>query len=49
MVNGEVVVIGGRVQTADENELLTRAGIAADAAWQRFAQRYGDFVAPAPV
>ena len=49
MVNGEAVVTGGRVQTADENELLTRAGVAADAAWQRFAQRYGDFVAPAPV
>ncbi len=48
MVNGKIVVADGSVQTADERDLLNRAGIAANAAWKRFAERYGAFVAPAP-
>jgi len=47
LVDGEVVVMDGMVQTADQDDLVTRAGDAADAAWKRFAERYGGYsVAP---
>ena len=47
LVDGEVVVTDGRVQTADQDDLVARAGVAADAAWERFAERYGGYsVAP---
>ena len=48
IVDGQVVVSNGRVQTADEDALITQASQAATAAWDRFSQRYGSFVAPAP-
>jgi cytosine/adenosine deaminase-related metal-dependent hydrolase len=48
IVDGQIVVSNGRVQTADEYALITQASQAATAAWNRFAQRYGSFVAPAP-
>jgi len=48
IVDGQVVVSNGRVQTADEHTLITQASQAATAAWNRFAQRYGSFVASAP-
>ena len=48
IVDGQVVVSNGRVQTADEHALITQASQAATAAWNRFAQRYGSYVAPAP-
>ena len=48
IVDGQVVVSNGRVQTADEDALITQANQAATAAWNRFSQRYGSFVAPAP-
>ena len=48
IVDGQVVVSNGRVQTADEDTLITQASQAATAAWNRFAQRYGSLVAPAP-
>jgi cytosine/adenosine deaminase-related metal-dependent hydrolase len=48
IVDGQVVVSNGHVQTADEDALITRASHAATAAWNRFTQRYGSFVAPAP-
>ena len=47
LVDGEVVVMDGMVQTADQDDLVARAGDAADAAWKRFAERYGGYsVAP---
>ena len=47
LVDGEVVVTDGMVQTADQDDLVARAGDAADAAWKRFAERYGGYsVAP---
>ena len=47
LVDGEVVVSDGMVRTADQDDLVVRAGDAADAAWKRFAERYGGYsVAP---
>ena len=46
--DGRRVVSNGQVQTADEDDLIDRAGAAAEAAWARFAAKYGSFVAPAP-
>ena len=48
IVDGQVVVSDGHVRTTDEDALITQASQAATAAWNRFAQRYGSFVAPAP-
>ena len=49
IVDGQVVVSNGQVQPADEDVLITRASQAATAAWDRFSQHYGSFVAPAPI
>ena len=47
LVDGEVVVSDGMVRTADQDDLVARAGDAADAAWKRFAECYGGYsVAP---
>ena len=47
LVDGEVVVSDGTVRTADQDDLVVRAGDAADAAWKRFAECYGGYsVAP---
>ena len=47
LVDGEVVVSDGMVRTADQDDLVVRAGDAADAAWKRFAECYGGYsVAP---
>ena len=47
LVDGEVVVSDGMVRTADQDDLVVRAGEAADAAWKRFAECYGSYsVAP---
>ena len=47
LVDGEVVVSDGMVRTADQGDLVVRAGDAADAAWKRFAECYGGYsVAP---
>ena len=47
LVDGEVVVSDGMVRTADQDDLVVRAGGAADAAWKRFAECYGGYsVAP---
>ena len=47
LVDGEVVVSDGMVRTADQDDLVVRAGDAADAAWTRFAECYGGYsVAP---
>ena len=47
LVDGEVVVSDGIVRTADQGDLVVRAGDAADAAWTRFSERYGGYsVAP---
>lgn len=47
LVDGKVVVSEGMVQTADQDDLVVRAGDAADDAWRRFAERYGGYsVAP---
>ena len=43
LVDGKVVVAEGVVQSADEEDLVLRAGLAADAAWTRFADRYGGY------
>jgi len=48
MVDGAVVVRGGRVEGVDEEALLDAAGAAADAAWARFHRRHGAYTAPAP-
>ena len=48
IVDGQVVVSNGQVQTADEDVLITRASQAATAAWDRFSQHYGSFVGPTP-
>lgn len=45
---GSSIVSNGRVQTTDEDTLITQASQAATAAWNRFSQRYGSYVAPAP-
>ena len=44
-VDGRVVVEDGRVLGEDETELLDVAGRASDAAWTRFVERYGGYVA----
>ena len=43
LIDGKMVVAGGMVQSADEEDLVSRAGLAADAAWTRFAERYGGY------
>ncbi len=43
LIDGKVVVAEGVVQSADEEDLVSRAGLAADAAWTRFAERYGGY------
>ena len=43
LIDGKVVVAEGVVQSADEEDLVLRAGLAADAAWTRFADRYGGY------
>ena len=43
LVDGEVVVSDGMVRTADQDDLVVRAGDAADAAWKRFAECYGGY------
>ena len=43
LVDGKVVVAEGVVQSADEEDLVSRAGLAADAAWTRFADRFGGY------
>lgn len=48
VVDGRVVVSEGRVQTADEGELLAQADAASRTAWERFVTRYGGYVARAP-
>ncbi len=47
LVDGRVVVAGGVVQSADEEDLVARASVAANSAWTRFSERYGGYsVAP---
>ncbi len=48
LVDGRVVVAEGVVQSADEEDLVARAGVAADAAWARFSQHYGGFSVALP-
>ncbi len=48
LVDGQRVVDGGLVRTADQDALLAQAGFAANAAWSRFKSKHGSFVAPAP-
>ncbi len=43
LIDGKVVVAEGVVQSADEEDLVSRAGLAADAAWTRFAEHYGGY------
>jgi len=42
MVDGEVVVESGVVLAADEDVLVSNAAQAAEAAWQRFTERFGE-------
>lgn len=48
MVDGHTLVEDGKVTGIDEAALMDAAGAAADAAWQRFAAKYGGYAAPAP-
>lgn len=48
MVDGRIVVRDGRLVDVDESAMLETAGVASDAAWRRFAERHGGYVAPAP-
>ena len=48
LIDGKVVVAEGVVQSADEEDLVSRAGLAADAAWKRFAERYGGYSVASP-
>lgn len=41
MVDGRVVVRDGRVVGEHEDAPLEAAALSADAAWSRFAERYG--------
>ena len=45
MVDGRILVQGGEMKTVDEGALIAGAAGAAEAAWSRFAARYGGFVA----
>lgn len=45
MVDGRILVEGGRLKTADEGALVAGAGAAAEAAWGRFVARFGGHVA----
>jgi cytosine/adenosine deaminase-related metal-dependent hydrolase len=47
MVDGRTVVQHGEVLGVDAPAMLDTAGAAADAAWERFRQKHGDYVAPA--
>jgi cytosine/adenosine deaminase-related metal-dependent hydrolase len=42
MVDGEIVVAGGKSSRVDEGGLLDEAQRCAEAAWRRFVDRYGD-------
>jgi len=44
-VDGRVVVRDGKVVELDEEDLLDRAASAADAAWARFAECHGGYIA----
>ena len=46
LVDGEVVVEGGKLVHADETTLTDGAEAAAQAAWSRFVAKYGDIIAP---
>ncbi len=48
MVDGRMLVRDGSILGIAEDDLLTAAGQASQHAWQRFAQKYGDYVAPGP-
>ena len=48
MVAGRWVVRDGVVLGVDEGEMISEAGSASDAAWSRFAERHGGYVAGAP-
>jgi cytosine/adenosine deaminase-related metal-dependent hydrolase len=45
LVDGTVVVDGGRLVNADADQLLDEAESAAQEAWQRFVARHGDIIA----
>ena len=47
-VDGNLVVREGVVQTADQADLIHRAGDAANNAWQKFRERHGAYAAPPP-
>ena len=49
MVNGRTLVTDGQLVHVDETQVRATASAASSAAWARFAQRHGGFVAPAPV
>ena len=46
MVAGRWVVRDGKVLGIDEAAMIDEAGSAAEAAWSRFADRHGGYVAP---
>jgi cytosine/adenosine deaminase-related metal-dependent hydrolase len=48
MVDGRLVVRGGRMVEVDEETLIDAADAASEAAWARFAARHGGYAAPAP-
>ena len=48
LVDGRVVVAGGVVQSADEEDLVARASVAANSAWTRFSERYGGYSVTPP-
>lgn len=46
MVDGRIVVDNGRVQGVDEDDLIDHAARAGEAAWARFKDAHGAYVAP---
>jgi len=48
MIDGKIITHNGELVSINQHDLLVDAGRAADAAWSRFAERYGAYAGPAP-